>query len=104
MRKPMHPDVNSLSLPRVLHALSDPVRLKVVKQIWRTGGQTCTALNLLNEMPKSTASHHFRVLRESGIINMSPQGTHMINTIRKDDLDHCFPGLLDAILNAPDTE
>jgi DNA-binding transcriptional ArsR family regulator len=49
---------------------------------------------------KSTCTHHFKILREAGIIRQRPDGTARLNTLRRDDLDARFPGLLDAILQA----
>jgi DNA-binding transcriptional ArsR family regulator len=47
---------------------------------------------------KSTLTHHFRVLREAGVIEQREEGTARLNSLRRDDLDRRFPGLLDAIL------
>ena len=98
MRSPSHPPIETLSLARVLYALSDPVRLSLVQSLATNGEQACGALKLA--VAKSTASLHFRVLRESGVIQMRPEGTHFINSLRKDELDRRFPGLLDAVLQA----
>lgn len=100
MRLPNHPPVDSLTLTRVLHALSDPARLSIVQTLANQGAQPCGALCL--PIAKSTASHHFRVLRESGIIQMQAEGTQFINSIRRDDLESRFPGLLDAVLQSAD--
>ncbi len=99
MRLPNHPATDSLTLTRVLHALSDPARLSIVTALATQGPLACGALNL--SVAKSTASHHFRVLREAGIIQMQAEGTQFINSLRKADLDSRFPGLLDAILQSP---
>ena len=55
-------------------------------------------------MSKSTATHHFRVLREAGVIRQEYQGTSIMNTLRKDDLDARFPGLFEAVFTAQDIE
>ncbi|HAT33542.1 MAG TPA: hypothetical protein DCW29_22675 [Janthinobacterium sp.] len=101
MRSPTHPSVESLSLARVLHALSDPLRLSLLHCLATEGEQACGALHL--PVAKSTASHHFRVLREAGVIWMRPEGTQFINSLRREDLDSRFPGLLDAVLRASAT-
>ncbi len=98
VRVPAHPTKKSLTLPGVLYALSDPSRLAIVRSLSLRGDQSCGMLTL--EMAKSTASHHFRVLREAGIIWMKPEGTQFINSIRRADLDSRFPGLLGAVLEA----
>lgn len=98
MRTPVHPSKEDLTLTRVLYALSDPARLAIVQNLASKGEQACGAL--CQDMAKSTASHHFRVLREAGIIRMTADGTQFINNIRKEDLDSRFPGLLDAVLRS----
>jgi len=101
MRLPNHPTADSLTLTRVLHALSDPARLSIVKTLADQGPQPCGALCL--PIAKSTASHHFRVLREAGLIQMQAEGTQFINSLRREDLDNRFPGLVDAVLKSADS-
>lgn len=90
-----------MSLSSVLYALSDPARLSIVLRLANMGAQSCGALSL--PVAKSTASHHFRVLREAGIIQMQPDGTQFINSLRRVDLDCRFPGLLDAVLQSSES-
>ena len=99
MRQFRHPSVSELQVESVLYALSDPVRLSIVRQLAREGEATCAALD--GGRPKSSMSHHFRVLRESGIVHTRNDGTSHMNTLRQDDLDSAFPGLLGAILSVP---
>lgn len=98
MRLIYHPDRKDISLAGVLYALGDPVRLEIVKCLATKGEQPCAALNF--SIPKSTMSHHFKVLRESGAIYSRKQGTQHLNSLRRADLDALFPGLLDAVLQA----
>jgi DNA-binding transcriptional ArsR family regulator len=99
MRSLEHPSKENITLSRVLYALSDPVRLSIVRRIAREGGERpCGDFDLC--VAKSTASHHFRVLRNAGIIRMRSEGTQCLNSLRKDDLESLFPGLLDSVLNA----
>ena len=94
-----HPAKDDLELPAVLHALSDPHRLQIVRALAeRDGALRCGAFGLT--VTKSTATHHFRVLREAGVIAQVEDGTARLNSLRRADLDERFPGLLDAILAA----
>jgi DNA-binding transcriptional ArsR family regulator len=52
------------------------------------------------ELSKSTFSHHLRILREAGLVTKRIQGAKGYAQLRKQDVDHRFPGLLDSILNA----
>ena len=98
MRLLHHPDRKDISLAGVLYALGDPVRLEIVKRLAAKGDQPCAAFDLA--IAKSTMSHHFRVLREAGVIVCRKQGTQHLNSLRTDDLDTLFPGLLDVVLQA----
>jgi DNA-binding transcriptional ArsR family regulator len=86
------------SLERVLHALSDPVRLQIVAALADKGESTCGSFDV--PVTKSTCTHHFRVLREAGIISQRQVGTTRLNELRRAELDSRFPGLLDTILHA----
>jgi|SRR5437763_10751924 len=92
-----HPSRSEIDLPTVLHALSDPVRLKIVVKLAEPEVErTCSGFDL--PVTKSTCTHHFKVLRDAGVIHQRQQGTSRINTLRREDLEARFPGLLDAIL------
>lgn len=96
MRQLTHPATGDLNLSGVLYALSDPVRLGIVKCLAEKGEQACGVAS--NIVCKSTASHHFRILREAGIVRMKPNGASYLNSLRADDLEKRFPGLLKTIL------
>lgn len=92
-----HPARAEIRLEAVLHALSDPVRLSVVCDLAAgPAEQPCSAFEL--PVTKSTTTHHFRVLREAGVINQRYQGTAKLNRLRREDLQARFPGLLDSVL------
>jgi DNA-binding transcriptional ArsR family regulator len=94
-----HPTREQLDLSAVLHALSDPVRLTIVAELARGGHEyTCGSFEL--PVTKSTCTHHFKVLREAGVIKQRHKGTTRLNTLRREDLDARFPRLLDTILSA----
>ena len=90
------PPLLALRLEKVLHALSDPVRLGIVLQLSHDGESSCAALD--GGRPKSTMSHQFRVLREAGLVHTRNQGVTHMNSLCREALDAAFPGLLDIIL------
>jgi DNA-binding transcriptional ArsR family regulator len=93
-----HPEPGEIELAAVLHALSDPVRLLIVAGLADGQERTCKSFDL--PVVKSTCTHHFRVLRESGVIRQRLDGTTRLNSLRRPDLDERFPGLLDAVLGS----
>ena len=93
-----HPAVASLELTGVLHALADPVRLEIVRALATGREVRCGAFEL--PVTTSTQTHHFRVLRESGVIAQESSGTAVVNRLRREDLDSRFPGLLESVLSA----
>jgi len=98
---PKAADLSTIDGLTVLHALSDPVRLDIVRQL-----AGCSAGSELKcgqiELPvtKSTASHHFKTLYAAGIISEREQGTSKFMRLRRAELDERFPGLLDSVLRA----
>jgi DNA-binding transcriptional ArsR family regulator len=98
-----HPAPADIRLDQVLHALSDPVRLTVVRSLAAARGEVaCQQVPL--PVSRSTATHHFRVLREAGVIGQIYRGTSKMNALRRADLETLFPGLLDRVLAAADAQ
>ena len=93
------PKAAELEMHRVLHALSDPVRLAVVRRLDAGSECRCGAFTDFG-VSKSTLSHHLKTLRESGLTRTRPDGTTRLVSLRRDDLEARFPGLLDAVLTA----
>lgn len=88
-----------IELSSVLHALSDPIRLEIVRGLDECGGErACGAFGV--PVTKSTLTHHFRVLREAGVIEQRREGTCRMSRIRSEDLRARFPGLLDAVFTS----
>ena len=93
------PARDEIELAAVLHALSDPVRLRIVAALAVAGEEpSCGSFDL--PVTKSTCTHHFKVLREAGVIQQRQRGTARLNALRRQDLDARFPGLLDSVLRA----
>ncbi|MGH3449472.1 MAG: ArsR/SmtB family transcription factor [Haloechinothrix sp.] len=98
-RELSHPVADEIRLEAVLHALSDLTRLHIAHTLAKLGEEvSCSEIDLA--VSKSTTTHHYRVLREAGVISQVYRGTSKLNALRRDDLDARFPGLLDSILNA----
>jgi DNA-binding transcriptional ArsR family regulator len=98
MRTVYEPVTETLVLPNVLYALSDPIRLDLVAQLDRDGERCCGTFGV--PIAKSTLSHHLKVLREAGVTRTRVEGTQRFVSLRRPDLDAVFPGLLDAVLHA----
>jgi DNA-binding transcriptional ArsR family regulator len=88
--------VSQFDLQQVLEALVDPVRRSIVRQLDAAGEDLkCGAFDM--PVSKSTATHHFKVLREAGLIRQYYVGTSRMNSLRRAEMDAAFPGLLDAL-------
>jgi DNA-binding transcriptional ArsR family regulator len=85
------------TLAAVLQALSDPIRLHVVRCA-AARERPCCEFDL--DLPKATLSHHFKVLREAGIIAVRIEGTRRFTSLNRQSLDKRFPGLIDAVLGS----
>jgi DNA-binding transcriptional ArsR family regulator len=87
----------------VLHALSDPIRVAILKEIVSAEHpEICQAFSRIAErtIPKSSLSQHFKLLREAGLIRSECHGVELRNTSRCEEIEGRFPGLILAILNA----
>ena len=98
MRTLHHPRLEEVDLTDVLHALSDPVRLEIVRTLSDLQERPCSSVEAT--VAKSTLSHHFKVLREAGVTHTRANGTQRLISLRRDDLEERFPALLDSILAA----
>lgn len=99
----VHPATEDISLAGVLGALADPMRLRIVKGMLKKNDcMSCSEAAPCPNMAKSTLSHHFRILRDAGIIRTSKIGVENRNVLRIDDINARFPGLIKQILKYAD--
>jgi len=88
-----------IHLVDVLHAFADPVRLELLRLLDEADGAVaCGQIPL--PVGKATASHHLKVLREAGVVWAREAGTRRYYSLRRDDLEDRFPGLLESVLHA----
>ena len=90
-----------VSLPQVMQALSDPCRLAIVRALLEKGELACNEVPL--KIAKATRSHHFTILREAGLLKTRTAGTKCLSSIRKDEVEARFPGLLDLVVRVDKT-
>ena len=95
---PNHPERQQIRLENVLTALGNPLRLSIVRALAEGGERTCGSF--LRGQTKSTMTHHWRVLRTSGVIWQRPVGRENLLSLRRDDLEARFPGLLTSLVSA----
>jgi DNA-binding transcriptional ArsR family regulator len=103
MRPLFHPSIQDITVEGIMHALSDPVRVAIFRDIAMAQcSQNCTAFShvIHKDIPKSTLSQHFKILREAGLIRGERKGVEVQNTARCSEIDQRFPGLIAAIVNA----
>lgn len=105
MRPFVHPALEDVTLSGVLHALADPARLAILRRLAAVEGDCprhCSALAPM-DMPRSTQSFHFQILREAGLIRSERKGAEVINKSRLHEVEGRFPGLIGAIFAAAET-
>ena len=95
----VHPSREDITLEGVLGALADPTRLRIVLFLQKKSGDcaSCTEAAPNAGMAKSTLSHHYRILREAGLVRTAKKGVEHRNVLRTEDINARFPGLLKLI-------
>jgi DNA-binding transcriptional ArsR family regulator len=96
MRAIAHPEAERFELPGILHALSDPVRLQIVLAL--ADREEVSSGGLEVPVSKSTLTHHLKVLREAGLTRTRSEGVLRLVSLRRDDVEARFPGLLALVL------
>ncbi|MEU9558538.1 ArsR/SmtB family transcription factor [Streptomyces fumanus] len=98
MRALTHPGREDLRIESVLDAMAHPTRLRIIARL--ADGEELTCSTTLPDVSPSTANRHWNVLREAGILRARREGRIILHSLRRDDLDQRFPGLLDSVLRA----
>lgn len=93
-----HPEAEAIVLTDVLHALSDPNRLAVVRRLMAEENREVPCREFEVTVAKSTLSHHIRVLREAGVVRVRREGTRSLTSLREKDLEQRYPGLVEYVL------
>lgn len=95
----VHPAKEDIKLEGILGALADPIRLSIIKSMMNNEGcMSCSEAAPCPDIAKSTLSHHFRILRDAGLIHTAKKGVENRNIVRAEEINQLFPGLLDLIL------
>lgn len=95
-----HPRLDDVPLTAALHALADPCRLDIVRRLAAAEELSCQGASC-GGVPKSTLSNHFKILRGAGLVQTRPAGREYLSTLRRDEFEARFPGLLDTVLAQP---
>ena len=99
MRQIKHPNIEQFELTDIMYALADPSRLEIVVMLATAGKKmTCGELDL--NRPKSSMSHHFKILRSAGLVETVIEGTEHMNSLRFEEIEQKYPGVLKAVLKA----
>jgi DNA-binding transcriptional ArsR family regulator len=93
-----HPAVDALDLATIMRALGDPARLEIVRLLADGKPRLCGEIYATLGVPNSTGSYHLRTLREAGLTRARPAGTQRYISLRHEDLDQRFPGLVDVVV------
>lgn len=97
MRQIKHPSIDQIELTDIMYALSDPTRLEIVARLANAARKmTCGEFDL--NRPKSSMSHHFKILRSAGLVETLIEGTEHMNALRLEEIERKFPGVLKSVL------
>jgi DNA-binding transcriptional ArsR family regulator len=102
MKQLRHPKADEITLAGVLAALSDPVRLAIVRTLEAAPGEHPWG-DLDVGLAASTLSHHLKILRQAGLIRHRKHGTRCYVALNP-DFDRVFPGLLACVLRLADDQ
>jgi DNA-binding transcriptional ArsR family regulator len=100
LREIHHPAASELDLAHILRTVGDPVRLAIVRELSSGHEKPCNQLQDALGLPASTCSYHLRLLREAGVTRTRAEGTERFTSLRRDDLNGRFPGLVDVLLES----
>ncbi len=89
-----HPALEALDLATIMRTLGDPVRLDIVRLLSDDVPRMCSDISSLMGQPNSTCSYHLKLLREAGVTRTRAEGTHRLISLRREDLETRFPGLV----------
>ncbi|MGK0238859.1 MAG: DNA-binding transcriptional ArsR family regulator [Candidatus Pelagisphaera sp.] len=92
-----HPKLEAISLSAVMQALADPCRQQIVITLKEADGRGLACNEFELEVSKATASHHFETLRSAGIIESRSEGVKCLSSLRENEMNERFPGLLDLV-------
>ena len=92
MKSQVVSDLKKVPLSAVFDALSDPARLRIIKTLLEKKEAPCSDCDM--PVSKSTLSHHYKVLRQAGLVQTRSEGTWQFNSLRLDEIEQRFPGLL----------
>jgi DNA-binding transcriptional ArsR family regulator len=92
-----HPETDALDLATIMRTVGDPVRLAIVRELRDGRERACGELQVALGIPASTGSYHLKLLREAGVTRTRAEGTTRWISLRRDDLEARFPGLVDVL-------
>src|SRR4051812_9590306 len=95
-----HPDVSALDLATIMRTVGDPVRLDIVRLLADGREHLCGELSSALAIPASTGSYHLKLLREAGVTRSRADGTQRLISLRREDLESRFPGLVAVLTSA----
>ncbi|MFF1445140.1 ArsR/SmtB family transcription factor [Streptomyces sp. NPDC058295] len=95
---PVHTDPQEVSVLTALSAVSDPVRVKLIRDLAGSPDWTRSCGSFDVPVGKAALSHHFSVLRGAGLVEQRDEGPKRVNRLRREEFEERFPGLLALLL------
>jgi DNA-binding transcriptional ArsR family regulator len=92
-----HPPTDALDLATIMRTVGDPLRLDIVRLLADGRPRPCGQISDVLGLPASTGSYHLRLLREAGVTRTRAEGTTRVISLRGEDLEARFPGLVGVL-------
>lgn len=102
-------DPDAARIARLLRALADPARLRIMSLILARDGDEACVCDVTDglELSQPTISHHLKVLHDSGLLDRDKRGVWVYYRVRRDALAAISAFLHPATASperTPDTE
>jgi ArsR family transcriptional regulator len=89
-------DVKVTRVAAILAALGDETRLKMVQLLGGHDALCVCELQQAFDLGQPTISHHLRILREAGLVDVVRRGTWAYYSLRRDAVKHLARNLVEA--------
>jgi ArsR family transcriptional regulator, arsenate/arsenite/antimonite-responsive transcriptional repressor len=93
--------VDDGALVRILKALAEPRRLRMIQELAAAGELSCGQIGERFPLSQPTISHHLKILHDAGILVVRREGQHGFVSVNKRLLDAALKSLPSRLKTGP---